>query len=79
MREPATYGAFENPEVILTTFGDRRLWCLRDDACWCEQACDGPTYLVVRPSATDEQLAKAAARYPFTVDELKAFRATEAR
>lgn len=71
--------AFSNPEVILTTYGDKRLGCLRDDACWCEQAHDGPTYLVVRATASDGQLAKAAERYPFSVDELKTFRATRAK
>lgn len=59
MREhTAIYGDFENPEVIVTTYGDKRLGCLVDWPCRFEQAWDGPTFVVIRPTATDEQLQK---------------------
>lgn len=78
LRHPL-YDSFENPEVIVTTYGDRRVGCLSEEACRAEQAWNGPTYVVIRPTATDEQLANAAHRYGLNIDDLKTFRATMAR
>ncbi|CAG4903311.1 hypothetical protein [Paraburkholderia saeva] len=70
----STYDSFCNPEVIVTTYGDKRLACLIDWPCRFEQACDGPTFVVIRPEATDEQLGKLVDRFGLDMDYLKAFR-----
>jgi hypothetical protein len=79
MMQRPIYRDFENPDVIVTTYGDKRIGCLSDEPCRAEQAWNGPTYLVIRPTATDEQLGKAAQRYGLDMDYLKAFRANVAR
>jgi len=79
MLEQTDYGSFSNREVIVTTYGDPRLVCLDDAACWAGQAADGPTFIVIRPAANDDQLAKVVERYRLNMDDLKAFRTHHAR
>lgn len=78
LRHPV-YDDFCNPEVILTSYDDQRLGMVSDDPCWSEKAWNGPTYVVIRPTATDEQLSKVAARFHFEMDALKDFRAHHAK
>jgi len=50
-----------------------------DSPCRYEQAWNGPTFVVIRPAATDEQLSKVAARFHFDMGTLKDFRAHQAK
>ncbi|RKP50722.1 hypothetical protein [Trinickia fusca] len=79
MHEQSTGDDFSNPEVIVTTYGDKRLGCLVDWPCRFEQAWDGPTFVVIRPAATDEQLQKVSDRFGIDIEELRTFRATKAK
>lgn len=70
------FGAFCNPEVVVTTAEEVRVSVIRDLSCWAEQSEYGPTVIVIRPSASDVQLSKIAERYRLAFDDLKAFRAS---
>jgi len=74
-----TYDDFGNPEVIVTTYDDRRLGLISDSNCRYEQDRNGPTFVAIRPNATDEQLRNLADRLRLDVDGLKRFRAIWAK
>lgn len=71
--------AFCNPEVIVTTYGDKRLAAFNGSACIADQEERGPTYLAIRSNATDDQLNWAANRFDLPINDLKAFRDNLAR
>lgn len=73
------YQAFRNPEVIVTTYGDERLLGFSESPCRYEQDEYGPTFVVIRPAATDEKLDKIASRFHLPIDDLKVFRSNIAR
>lgn len=66
--------SFSNPEVIITTYDDKRLIALNESSCRSEQEDCGPTYVVIRPNATDDQLNKISSRFNLAIDNLKFFR-----
>lgn len=68
------YPSFMNPEITLTTYGDKRLMSNNTSECWHEQEDIGPTFLVIRLSATDEQLQKLSTRFHMDLTNLKSFR-----
>jgi hypothetical protein len=75
----STHNAPFKSEVIVTTHDDKRLAAKTDDPCRYEQAFDGPTYLAIRRTATDEQLGRAATRLGVPLGKLKEFRETAAK
>jgi hypothetical protein len=73
------YLSFQNPEVILVTYDDPRVAVMNDAQCRFEQEEFTPTYLVIRPKATDEQLIKVAGLFNLDLNDLKKFRAEVAK
>ena len=74
------FKSFSNPEVIVMTYDDKRLACIRESPCRYEQQDEyGPTFVVIRPGATDEQLDKISNRFHLPINELIAFRTHTAR
>lgn len=59
--------------------GDHRIAGVNDAQCRFEQGDFTPTYLFIRPKATDEKLVKAADRFNLDLDDLKTFRAESAK
>lgn len=72
------YKSFQNPQVILSLFNDKRLASVKTSACWFEQNDQGPTFIVIRPNATDDQLIKLSKRFSMEIEDMKSFRDTEA-
>ena len=68
------FQSFKNPQIILASFNDKRLATISNSSCWYEQDDHGPTYLVIRRNATDEQLIKLSKRFHLNIDTLKLFR-----
>lgn len=75
-------GDFSDPRVFLTSPGDPNVAVLYPDpyeATGAWQACDGPTYLVVGPSAADDKLERLSKRYGVPLADMMAFRARQAK
>lgn len=78
-QEPQIYDDFSDHRVILATFDDDSLAQVSDAPFRHEQSAYGPTYLVIRPNATEESLTNAAARFGVPMCDLTEFRAHQAR
>ena len=78
--QTATKGAFMDRRVFLVGPSDDRLAIVSDAPCRHEQADDGPTFLVVSDTATDDDLARVRNRFSeFTINQLRAFRDAQRR
>jgi hypothetical protein len=68
-------GSFSDPRVILVRLDDERLVALPNLPISCQQADDGPSYLVISPAAPDDALERASARFGIPVQDMQQFRA----
>ena len=68
-------GDFSDTRVILVQKEDPRVGILSESECYVSQAFHGPTYVAIGAGASDEQLAKVAARYGVPLADLQEFRA----
>lgn len=70
---------FSDARVFVVGVNDPRIHRLhRTDHLGCEQSCDGPSYVVVGPDASDAKLLRGlptlAARHGVTLPQLQAMR-----
>lgn len=68
-------GGFQDQRVFLARPGDVRLAQRWDEGGGFEQACDGPTFVVIGRESSNEKCARLATRFGLSLQNVLAFRA----
>lgn len=66
--------SFGDKRVRVVAHGDPRIPGSSDSHCWAAQEHDGPTFVVIGPSATDDQLGRASKRFGLYIGDLLSVR-----
>ena len=71
---PTNIEPFGDPRVFVVAYNDPRVAWPFKSHCRLEQDTDGPTFLIIGPLATDDQLLQAAKRFDLSFEDLVDFR-----